>query len=73
MGFMKNIYGKYKNRISFLFPAISWICNLFYTISNSLFCVFTGASSCYESLSSDMLKNSLASFVKLGVVEASKS
>lgn len=35
--------------------------------------IATGASSCYESLSSDMLKNSLASFVKLGVVEASKS
>ncbi|XP_040206983.1 dihydroxyacetone phosphate acyltransferase-like isoform X3 [Rana temporaria] len=35
--------------------------------------IATGASSCYESLSSDMLKNSLASFVNLGVVEASKS
>ncbi|XP_018415480.1 PREDICTED: dihydroxyacetone phosphate acyltransferase-like [Nanorana parkeri] len=35
--------------------------------------IATGASSCYETLSSDMLKNSLASLVNLGVVEASKS
>lgn len=35
--------------------------------------IVTGASSCYEPLSSDILKNSLASFVKLGIVEASKS
>ncbi|KAM5164098.1 dihydroxyacetone phosphate acyltransferase-like isoform 2-T2 [Mantella aurantiaca] len=35
--------------------------------------IATGASTCYDPLSSDMLKNSLASFVKLGVVEAKKS
>ncbi|XP_044144688.1 dihydroxyacetone phosphate acyltransferase isoform X1 [Bufo gargarizans] len=35
--------------------------------------ILTGATQCYEALSSDMQKNTLASFVQLGIIKARKS
>ncbi|XP_071988215.1 dihydroxyacetone phosphate acyltransferase-like [Engystomops pustulosus] len=34
--------------------------------------ILTGATKCYEALSSDIQKNTLASFVQLGILEVSK-
>ncbi|XP_069810283.1 dihydroxyacetone phosphate acyltransferase-like isoform X2 [Dendropsophus ebraccatus] len=35
--------------------------------------IVSGASKCYDALSSDLLRNTLASFVKLGIVKVSKT
>lgn len=44
-----------------------------YTLYFSILCDFAGATKCYDALSSDLLRNTLVSFVQLGIIKARKT